>query len=340
MHALAVKFLGLVQFESEIEQAQWRDDAETQGHAPSRAQVVLSENQDQDHGRQSRSNETEIDLQIGEHNEPAVPVALFQFAAALGCGNRPGGILSSNTNAQEEAIGGKGSEKTVRASMVTVRGGTQDREQDEDQRRNQERAFPGPVVAQNTEKEHPNNSTGERDGRDVLACGGFGIRFGVDNAKHRINGPDNLPQLVGWQAQGPRSSYPIEIAIREKTSAASNGRPAALPATFVEILEGCDFWGRGKVLANGDLFLVFDHSDEQPSKNTAGTRNSQRGKWGKKGREKKKKKEGKLDQKSKRRSGQATARSGKVEQLGRIKLGCWGLSILRNLMEFSGPASL
>jgi hypothetical protein len=281
VHALTVKFLGLVQFESEIEQAQWRDDAETQGHTPGRTQVVLGENQDQDHGRQSRSNETEIDLQIGEHDEPAVPVALFQFAAALGCGNRPGGILSSNTNTQEEAIGGKGSEKTVSASIVTVRGGAQDREQDEDQRRNQERAFPGPVVAQNTEKEHPNNSTGERDGRDVLARRGFSIRFGVDHAKHRIDGPDYLPRLVGPQAQSPRSSYPVEIAIRKKTSAASNGRPAALPATFVEILEGCDFWRRGRVLANGDLFLVFDHSDEQPSKNTAGNRNPQKGKKGK-----------------------------------------------------------
>ena len=48
------------------------------------------------------------------------------------------------------------------------------------------------MVDQDTEKEHSNDSTGKRDGRDVLTGGGFGVGIGVDHAEHGIDRANDL----------------------------------------------------------------------------------------------------------------------------------------------------
>lgn len=85
VHPFPVELLRFLQLQPQVEQAEGRDDTQTQSHTPRSTEVVLSEDQNQDHGDQVRDDETGVDLEVGEHDEPAVAMALLELAGAL-CG--------------------------------------------------------------------------------------------------------------------------------------------------------------------------------------------------------------------------------------------------------------
>ena len=55
--------------------------------------MVFGEDQDQDHGDQTSRDKSQINLDVGEHDEPSIPVAGFELAGAFCAGDTTGWIL-------------------------------------------------------------------------------------------------------------------------------------------------------------------------------------------------------------------------------------------------------
>lgn len=137
MHALAVEFLRLLQLDPQIHQTERRDHPQPESNTPRRTKVILGEDQDQDHRRESGDNVSGIDLKVCKHNKPAIPMATLEFTRALGGGDRAGRILATNANSQKESIRGQCSEKTIGTAIVTIRPGRQSGEKEQDDGRDQ-----------------------------------------------------------------------------------------------------------------------------------------------------------------------------------------------------------
>ena len=158
MHALAVKLLGLVQLQSEIDQAQRWNHTQAQSHTPDGTQMVLGKNQAENHGDEGRENVAGVNQKIGEHDKPAVPMAFFQLAGVLGARDRPRGILASDADADEEPIGREGSKQAILAVAVTVGTRAESRKDEQDQGGDHERPLTRPVITGVAEDQHPDNS--------------------------------------------------------------------------------------------------------------------------------------------------------------------------------------
>ena len=57
--------------------------------------MMFGEYQYQNHRDKARKDETEIDLNVSEHDEPSIPVSSFEFAGAFGASYTTGRILST-----------------------------------------------------------------------------------------------------------------------------------------------------------------------------------------------------------------------------------------------------
>jgi len=55
--------------------------------------VPTSENHN--HGHEARHDESDIDLDVCEHDEPFVPVALLEFSCTFGTGNAAGWVFAT-----------------------------------------------------------------------------------------------------------------------------------------------------------------------------------------------------------------------------------------------------
>lgn len=196
MHALLVKLLRLIQLQSQIKQAQRRDHAQAQRYTPDSTQMVFREDQHQDHSHQSRDDVGKIDLKIAEHDEPSIPVATLQLICILGGGNRSGGILATDSDAQKEPIRSQGRKHAVRATMQSIGARTQGAEDDQDNCGNHERPLARPVIAQVSEDQLSKHRAGEGDGRDVLASGGVFVGVGVDLTEDSVDWTDDLRRSV------------------------------------------------------------------------------------------------------------------------------------------------
>lgn len=133
MHTLPVKLLRLLQFEPQVEQAERRNHAKAQGDTPDSAQVVLGEDQDDDHGHQAGQYEAQVDHKVREEDEPAVALTLGQLPGAFGGRDGAGRILTTDTDTQEEPVRGQRSKEAALAAFVTVRTGRQGSENDENE---------------------------------------------------------------------------------------------------------------------------------------------------------------------------------------------------------------
>lgn len=107
VHPLSVKFLWLLQFEPQPEQTERRNDPKAQHDSPRRSQMVLGENQNQDHWNERSDNVSKVDLEIGEHDKPPISMPFFEFSRALSGCNTSSGILPSDPDAHEESIRGQ-----------------------------------------------------------------------------------------------------------------------------------------------------------------------------------------------------------------------------------------
>ena len=97
LHGFAVELFRFFQLVSEIQKGQGRDRTETKGNSPSgvKLRIIFASDKDHDHSDEGRNDETKVDLKIGEHDEPAIAVALLELSSAFGAGDRSGGIFSS-----------------------------------------------------------------------------------------------------------------------------------------------------------------------------------------------------------------------------------------------------
>ena len=68
---------GFLQFEPEVEEAEGGKDTEAEGETPGCAEMVFGEDEDENHGDKGGQYEADVDLDVGEHDEPAVAVAFF-----------------------------------------------------------------------------------------------------------------------------------------------------------------------------------------------------------------------------------------------------------------------
>lgn len=134
MHTFPVELLWFFQFQSQIKQTKGWDYAQPQGYTPDKAQMVLGTYQDQDHRNQGGDNICKVDLEIGEHNEPPIPMSFLQFACVFRSCDRSGRIFSTNSNSQEETISRQGSEQAVLAAIQAVRTSTQGAKYDQNYR--------------------------------------------------------------------------------------------------------------------------------------------------------------------------------------------------------------
>lgn len=101
-HGLALEGLGLPELEAQIQEGEGREDADAQADAPGDAQVVLARDDDDDGGYDGGDEEGEVDLHVGEEDEPFVACALLKFAGAFGATDGACWVFSS------DACGGLG----------------------------------------------------------------------------------------------------------------------------------------------------------------------------------------------------------------------------------------
>lgn len=84
-----------MELEAEVEEGEGGDDAEAEGEPPGGAEVRFVADEHQDHGDEVGEDEAQVDLHVGEHDEPAVAVAGFELAGAFGAGDAAGWVFAS-----------------------------------------------------------------------------------------------------------------------------------------------------------------------------------------------------------------------------------------------------
>lgn len=75
--------------------------------------------------RDKRShNETCINCQVGEPDEPSVTGTRLQLASAFRAANRSSRVLTTDTDTEQEAISGECRKHTIDATMSAIRAGS------------------------------------------------------------------------------------------------------------------------------------------------------------------------------------------------------------------------
>lgn len=192
MHTFSVELLRLLQLEPQIQQTERRNHTKAQGDTPNGTQVVLGEDQDDNHRNQAGQYKAQVDHKVGKDDEPAVALTLGQLPGAFGRGDGARRILTADANAQEETVRGQCSKESVLAAFVTVRTGGQSSENDEDEGGNHQRPLTRPVVTQHAEDQLAQYGAGKGYGRDILGGGRVGVGIGVEPAQDGVDGANDL----------------------------------------------------------------------------------------------------------------------------------------------------
>lgn len=195
MHPLPVELFRLLQLEPQVQQTEWREHSQPQSNPPHRTEVILGEDQDQDHGDERRDDKAKIDDKVGKEDEPTVAVARFELTGTFSRRDRTGRVLAANPNTQKETVSRESSEKTILAAMVAIGPRTQRSEDNEDDGRSHQRPLARPVITRNTENQLADDRPREGDGGDILTGGRLGIRIGIDLVQQSVHGPDNLGRV-------------------------------------------------------------------------------------------------------------------------------------------------
>lgn len=127
-----LKLFGLLQLDSEPKKQHWGNNTQSQGDSPGKAQVLLGTDDDQKIWDESTDHKSPVDHHVREEDEPAIPRSTLQFPTRLRASYRPSGVLSSNPHPDQETIGGQSCEHALEIAMVSVGGGTERGEDDQD----------------------------------------------------------------------------------------------------------------------------------------------------------------------------------------------------------------
>ena len=82
--------------------------------------MVLTSNEDHNHGSQGRNDKSDIDGDVGEPDEPSIAFATFKLAGALGTCDGSGWVLASNAYTCKEAIGCKSGEQAIGTAASAI----------------------------------------------------------------------------------------------------------------------------------------------------------------------------------------------------------------------------
>ena len=192
LHRFTVELLGLLELNSQIQQAERWNYSQAQGYSPYRAQVALGEYQNQYHRDKASRDESQIDLDIGEHDEPSIPVSGFELASTLGAGDTtswvlPTGFLSAGalhcvgrgfkpySYTDQESIRGKRLEETRDTPVIAIRASRQCSEENQDQGRRHQSPFSRIVIAHPSKKQLSNDGANKGDRSDILLSGRGGV---------------------------------------------------------------------------------------------------------------------------------------------------------------------
>ena len=182
----------LLQLDSQPEKAQGRDDTKSERHSPCSAQVVLGEDEDEDHWHESCNNESSVDGEICREYEISIAVTLLQLASSLSARHTACRIFASDTDTKQEAISGQGSEQTLSTPVSTVGACAEGSKDDEDDSRYQQRVLARPVITEVAKNQLTNDCSCEGDGGDVALRAGACV-FGLVNClEHSIDGTNDL----------------------------------------------------------------------------------------------------------------------------------------------------
>lgn len=141
---------------------------------------------------ESSHDKTDVDHRVGKDDKPSVSRSRLQFTSGLGAGDRSSGVLSSDTDPNEESVGSETGEHAGGTAMETVCAGTECRKDDEDNGGEQEGVCAGPLVAEVAEEQLPNNCADEGDGSDVLLGAGAGVLCAIDVTEQSRHSSNNL----------------------------------------------------------------------------------------------------------------------------------------------------
>lgn len=178
-HFSTVVLLGFLELGSDDEHEGGQYSSDAEGDAPGGSQVLLGGSQDHDHGHQGAGHEADIQLEVGREDEPAVSCSGFQLGCGFGGCDTACGVLTTNTDADQHAVGSQRSGHSVEgaAAIGTSAEGSED---DHDSGRHHKGVLPGPVVAKETEEELANDGADESEGSQVGARRGVGEVGAID----------------------------------------------------------------------------------------------------------------------------------------------------------------
>jgi len=92
----ALEGFGLLQLETQVQERQGRDDADAEADAPGGAEVLLACCEHDDGGDDCADEEGEVDLHVGEEDEPFVARAFAELARRFGTAYATGWVFAAD----------------------------------------------------------------------------------------------------------------------------------------------------------------------------------------------------------------------------------------------------
>ena len=97
------------------------------------------------------------------------------------------------------------------------------------------------MIARPSEKQLANDGASEGDGSDIFLRGVPGVLFSIKALKNCIDLANDTSASVRSGVAGHNcagiGTVPVQVAIREESSTASNGWPTALPSALLRVLQ-------------------------------------------------------------------------------------------------------
>ena len=132
LHDVPLELFWFLELESEVQKQQGWNDTQAQRDSPDSAQMIFGADDHEKIWDECANDETPVNHDICEQNEPSVSRSSLQVTSGLGAGNRPSRILSSNPNTHEETVGGQGSEHALYVAPRSICSSTESCEDKED----------------------------------------------------------------------------------------------------------------------------------------------------------------------------------------------------------------
>jgi hypothetical protein len=171
--------------------------------------MAFASNEHYDRGDDRRDEERQVDLDVGEEDEPLVSRAFLELSGRFCAANAACGIFSTNaykgqyynyesrslqilTNTQKEAVRHKRSQQARWASSSAIRARSKRCEENDDNGRCEQRPLPREVIGSVSEKQHPKNRASEGDAGNIRLRRRFGIGVRIYLFQHGVDRTDNL----------------------------------------------------------------------------------------------------------------------------------------------------